>query len=112
MNKFDYEYYRESYCGVLDEVLFSRFAPTACDIISLLVGFDCTESGDAAILRALCLECDCLERQSHTVGLGRESLGDYSAEFSSDGICKSFGCHVSGEVIAALCRGGYLTRWA
>lgn len=112
MSKFDYGYYRDSYCGMLDEVLFSRFAPTACDIVSMLVGFDCAESDEECLLRALCLECDCLERQSHTAGLRRESIGDCTAEFSSDGIIKSCGCHVSGEVIAALCRGGYLTRWA
>ena len=116
MENFDYSYYRDRYCGMLDEALFSRFAPTACDVVSLLVGTDCEKSSDTRVLRAMCLECDYLERLSRDrMGVKSESLGDYSVSYSDEGEIGgsfSFGCPVSGEVIAALTRAGLLTRWA
>lgn len=116
MERFDYSFYRDHYCGMLDESLFSRFAPTACDVVSLLVGRDCEDTDDERILRAMCLECDYLERESHDrMGLKSESLGDYSVTYgdgASAGESFTCGCPVSAEVIASLTRAGLLTRWA
>jgi len=116
VGNFDYYYYRDSYCGMLDQSLFSRFAPTACDIVSLLVGRDCDNTDDERILRAMCLECDFLERESRdNAGIKSESLGDYSVSYGEkDSSYESFtcGCPVSSEVIACLTRAGLLTRWA
>jgi hypothetical protein len=113
-DRFDYSFYRDRYCGMLDETLFSRYAPAACDVVSLLVGRDCDDTEDTRIIRAMCLECDYLERQSraHT-GLRSESLGDYSVTYGEDGTpsVRVSSCPVSGEVIAALTRAGLLTRW-
>lgn len=103
---------------MLDEALFSRFAPTACDVVSMLVGRDCEEVSDAAVLRALCLETDFLAREMHDDGrVSKETLGDYSVSYADDGDSVAYGtsvnsCPVSAEVIAALTRAGFLTRWA
>lgn len=112
MKCFDFEYYKTEYRGELDEESFERFSPCACDVVSLLVGFDCSDVGDENVLRALCLECDCLSRQSHGGALRRENIGDMSAEYSVSDTPTVFGCDISGDVIAALTRSGHLTRWA
>lgn len=113
MDRFDYAYYRNTYSGMLDEVLFSRFAPTACDVVSMLVGRDCDYTEDAVVLRAMCMECDFLERQAAHAGVKSESLGDASVSYAGTdaGVTHTCSCPVSGEVIAALTRAGLLTRW-
>lgn len=113
MDIFGYTYYKNSYRGELGEEEFRHLSPSACDVVSLLVGFDCSECGDDNILRALCLECDCLSRQSRSSGsITRETLGDMTVEYDLGGSCEAFGCDISGDVVAALTRSGYLTRWA
>lgn len=116
MIKFDYRFYRDVYCGMLDEVLFERFAPTACDVVSMLVGRDCESSSDEATLRALCLETDFLERELREEGrITDEKLGDYSVSYAEEGTFRGVkieSCPVSSEVIASLTRAGLLTRWA
>lgn len=116
MDRFDYSFYRDLYCGMLDEALFSRFAPTACDIVSMLAGKDCDDTDDPVLIRAMCMECDFLERQSRDrMGVKSESLGDYSVSYGDTGMGNgtvfACSCPVSGEVIAALTRAGLLTRW-
>ena len=116
MSKFDYQFYRDVYCGMLDEVLFARFSPTACDVVSMLVGRDLEEASDSAILRALCLETDFLERELRGNGrISDEKLGDYSVSYADEEDSHRVSvesCPVSSEVIASLTRAGLLTRWA
>ena len=116
MESFDYSFYRGRYCGMLDESLFARFSPAAFDVVSILVGMDCEDTHDERLLRAMCLECDCLEREYRgSTGVKHESLGDYSVTYDSSDFsetCSVCGCPVSAEVIAALTRAGLLTRWA
>ena len=113
--RFDYSFYRDVYCGILDETLFSRFAPAACAVVSLLVGHDCEQTEDSRVIRAMCLECDCLEREARrSTGIKGETLGDYSVSYTESDSCHVHvaSCPVSGEVIASLTAAGLLTRWA
>jgi len=113
MDRFDYAYYRNTYCGMLDEALFDRYAPTACDVVSVLSGLDCEDTDDVTLIRAMCMECDFLERQASRAGVKSESLGDASVSYTGTdaGVTHTCSCPVSGEVIAALTRAGFLTRW-
>ena len=102
---------------MLDEALFSRFAPAACDVVSMLVGINCEDTDDSAILRALCLETDYLVREMKCdERISKETLGDYSVSYAdTDSFSRKItveNCPVSAEVIASLTRAGFLTRWA
>ena len=112
MEGFDYFYYRDTFGGGAAEDEFKRYAPSALDVVSLLIGRDAESTADGCILRALCLEVDELISAGGFSRVKSESLGDYSVSYGDGRASSVADLPVSGEAVAALTRGGYLTRWA
>lgn len=110
--KFDYEYYRQKYGGVMTENEFSRWGECASDVIAsalcekrIGVGGEC---GDDAVLRALCSEADYIAAgglESHR-GILKEALGDWSVTYGSAAVSL-----LSPAALAALKAGGLMGRW-
>ncbi|MBR6808070.1 MAG: hypothetical protein IKM46_06805 [Clostridia bacterium] len=113
MVKFDYSYYCDVFGGKAGEDEFSRYAPSAFDVISLLIGRDAEGFTEPAVLRALAAEVDHLISNAQTeCGITKESLGDYSVSYGKAGTVAASSLPVSSEAVTALTRAGLITRWA
>ena len=112
MERFDYLYYRDIFGGDCSEEEFVKYSPAALDVVSLPIGEDAEDTGSRCVIRALCLEVDELIKRDGDSLVKSESLGDYSVSYSDRRSCDIASLPVSPRAVAALTRGGYLTRWA
>ena len=113
MEGFDYSYYSEGFGGKASEAEFKRYAETACDVVSLLIGKDVEMCSDTAVLRALCAQVEYLAfHTERDRGITRESIGDYAVSYGRLSSADVSSLPVSPESVTVLTRAGLLTRWA
>lgn len=124
MKKVTFDYYKSVFGGEVSEEEFNSHVRVAHDAIYDVVDRSVRsvnaspEDGtDGEIARAVCLEIDYLARIGKSAspdgrGAVRESLGDYSVTYGSQGgAMRTFGVPVSPEAILCLRRAGLFSRW-
>ncbi len=81
MEFIDYAYYKEVYCGSLEEAEFNRVYPKACAYFYGATRGRVKEK-DTSVCFALCELCDIFYEESSRTGLKSESCDGYSVSYA------------------------------